>query len=460
MSTSPYHLALGAGLSMVLAACTTAVEPAKAPASSTSDHSHAGDGRHTTKPAGIAVCTGRMSDRRVFVRRHAKYCLIDDESGRHVEARLFDGEGDTVARTVIIATELQRIERSDNLLHYEFALNADGLGLYEDQGAAVEEATMELWLAPRFSIREEGALRQHYIGRAIVRRVPLGARDQQPPTLYDGLHFYSANREGMPHWGYHGEIAADHWGDLSGANEACNLDRQQPLQSPIPITPSETLGCGAHEGELAQINYRPGHVALVNNGHTVMASFSGEAELTDRDTASYIKLGDKRFDLLQFHVHVPAEHVVVDERGQRHVPAGEIHFVHRAEDGQLAVLSLLLESSTATHDPLKYILDEFPTQLNEPVELSKLFDPETLIHHARASQVYRYTGSLTTPPCSENVLWVVFQQHLDVTAETIDGAAKLIGGPNARRVSEHPHEVPPVNGRAVLICTPPHVGKM
>ena len=220
------------------------------------------------------------------------------------------------------------------------------------------------------------------------------------------------------HWAYEGEGGPEHWGDLKAEYRACGAGRQQ---SPIDVD-----NAGPARMTPISFHYKVSVIELVNNGHTVQANYG---------KGSYITVANERFDLLQFHFHTPSEHKVAG----RSFPM-EIHFVHRNARGRLAVVGVLIAAGEASL-AAREIWDRLPAAAH-----SKSSDAHALIN-ARdlmpsEGKYFRYSGSLTTPPCSEQVDWYVLQQPMTFSIEQI-GRIRGIMGINARPVQAR-------NGRYLL----------
>lgn len=185
------------------------------------------------------------------------------------------------------------------------------------------------------------------------------------------------------HWGYEGIEDPAHWAELSKNYQTCRKGHQQ---SPVDLHIS---GVAEREQDLV-IAYLPTNTHIVNNGHSIEF---------DMDEANFISVDNKRYELQQLHFHADSEHTVSGVQ----FPA-EMHLVHRAKDGRLAVLALLIDiGESVVYD---HIFDFIPvagewTKVN--LHLEK-FIPKN-------RERFVYQGSLTTPPCSEGVLWLVFRQH-------------------------------------------------
>ncbi len=220
-------------------------------------------------------------------------------------------------------------------------------------------------------------------------------------------------------WSYGGETGPQNWGELDGAYELCAVGE---AQSPIDINADAVT-----EENLAdiQINYDNSLLDIVNNGHTLQV---------DYETGSFIRLSDTRYDLLQFHFHTPSEHALGGD-----LTEAEIHLVHSNPDaeGDLAVIGVLVQEG-AENEALREVLANAPEEEGEETAL-ELVEAEALLPESRFA--YRYSGSLTTPPCSQGVAWNVMVEPVTMSAEQIETLSNLIGESN--------RPVQPLNGRTV-----------
>lgn len=203
-----------------------------------------------------------------------------------------------------------------------------------------------------------------------------------------------------PHWSYEGAHGPAHWGDLNAASKVCSVGWQQ---SPIDI--GETIR--AQLPPLG-VTWRRKADTIVNNGHTIQVNV-GEG--------SSLAVGGDRFVLLQFHFHRPSEHRI----GNRSYPM-EVHFVHRHATGKLAVVGVLMTAGRA-NPSFKKVVTTMPQKEGPAVPADPGIDPNGLLPQRRG--YYRYEGSLTTPPCSETVDWLLLTQPIPVAEADIDAFAKL-----------------------------------
>lgn len=192
-------------------------------------------------------------------------------------------------------------------------------------------------------------------------------------------------------------------------------------QSPINIDHTEVEGEAPFSFDYGTSSLRIAfnqHVDnIVDNGHTIQINV---------DEGSTYKIGGKTYELKQFHFHTPSEHTI---DGQ-HFPL-EIHFVHQSDDESLAVVGVLVKEG-AENPNFVAIVPNLPQNKGE----SKHLEDETLQLHLHVPQdhgAYYYSGSLTTPPCSENVAWLVMRQHPTMSADQIEAVASVIS-PNNRPV--------------------------
>lgn len=223
------------------------------------------------------------------------------------------------------------------------------------------------------------------------------------------------------HWGYAGEAGPEHWGEMADEFKTCKLGR---MQSPID------LGGADIEGRIeVRVNYRPGQLTMLNNGHTIQVNFP---------EGSILSSGISRYKLVQVHFHTPSEETVYG------VPYPMVaHFVHADHVGNLAVLGVLFQEGA--HNPeLDKIVKAAPRQQAAAHVIGGVtLDPALLLPENLS--VWRYDGSLTTPPCSEGVRWHVASNPVTASAAQI-AAIHAIVGDNARPIQ-------PRNGRLLVSGT-------
>ncbi|MBK3331479.1 carbonic anhydrase family protein [Persephonella atlantica] len=222
---------------------------------------------------------------------------------------------------------------------------------------------------------------------------------------------------GAGHWSYHGETGPQHWGDLKSEYIMCKIGKNQ---SPVDLS-------RIVEADLKklQINYSSGGNSVTNNGHTIKVSY---------EPGSYIVVDGIRFELKQFHFHAPSEHKV---KGKSY--PFEAHFVHADKDGNLAVIGVLFKEGKK-NPVIEKIWKNLP-ETGKTVKLAHKVNAYDLLPEEK--KYYRYSGSLTTPPCSEGVRWIVMKEEMELSKEQIQKFRELMGGDTNRPVQ-------PLNARMIL----------
>ncbi len=220
--------------------------------------------------------------------------------------------------------------------------------------------------------------------------------------LIAGAIFLSDACAQAQEWTYEGEEGPEHWGELSEDFAACGAGM---MQSPIDLA-----GVNARGDVMLAMAYGEIGARLPENHHTVQVAV---------DEGLTVSSAGETFRLLQFHFHTPSEHVF----GGASYPM-VAHFVHQGEDGQLLVVGVMFEEGEAS-EQLAAILEA-----HEDGAEALSVDAAAL---APAGAMYRYMGSLTTPPCSEGVHWHVLAEPQSASAAQI-AAFEAIMGENARPV--------------------------
>lgn len=223
-------------------------------------------------------------------------------------------------------------------------------------------------------------------------------------------------------WSYAGATGPEHWGDLDPDYMVCKTGR---AQSPIDIKNPEQakLPPIRFEYKSSPLKY------LINNGKTIRVNYHDAP-----GSGNFLVVGDTRYQLTQFHFHRPSEEYI---HGKAYDMV--IHFMHSASGGKVAGVAVLLKTGGA-NATIKKIWDHMPTSESKEEEIAGVeIDPALLLPSDLA--YYTYMGSLTAPPCTEDVTWFVLKTPVEISAEEINAFAKL-----------YPHDarpVQPLNGRVV-----------
>jgi len=223
----------------------------------------------------------------------------------------------------------------------------------------------------------------------------------------------------QPHWSYEGKYGPENWAGVKPEFNACAIGKRQ---SPVHIQENGTLQGPA---EPLQFDYRPSGGSVVNNGHTIQVDLAPGNTLSVRGST---------YQLLQFHFHHPSEEKV-NHKGFSMVA----HLVHKNVEGQLAVVAVLIDPGAA-NDLVHKVWTHMPLDSGDRVRLpAGLLDMNSLL--PKDQRYYQFMGSLTTPPCTEGVLWNVIKAPVTVSKEQLKLFAQLFPM-NARPVQA-------LNGRVV-----------
>jgi carbonic anhydrase len=196
-----------------------------------------------------------------------------------------------------------------------------------------------------------------------------------------------------PHWTYEGGEGPSHWGELEGYATCSDGKTQSPIDVSSPASQDLTN---------ISFHYQPSEVNILNNGHTVQVNY---------DAGSYIELDGVRYEVLQFHYHAPSEHTVDGES----FPA-EIHIVHKSADEKLAVVGILLKEG-AENDAFDAFINNLPAEKTDPKDAGATIDATGFLPAIQTT--YRYDGSLTTPPCTEDVQWLLMTTPVELSAQQL-----------------------------------------
>lgn len=224
------------------------------------------------------------------------------------------------------------------------------------------------------------------------------------------------------HWSYEGETSPEHWGELDLANSACVNGSEQ---SPINIEFSQVENEKAAED--LQINYEPTSFSLMNNGHTVQANAASGS--------NSILIEGREYRLAQFHFHTPSEHQFNGKNYEM-----ELHLVHKDSNGKITVLGVMIQEGEENKNladvwgilPKEETDKDIP--LNESVDLKALLPEDQTAFH--------YEGSLTTPPCTEEVKWTIFEMPIEMSKEQIEAFRQIF--------SDNHRPVQSLNNRKVI----------
>lgn len=222
---------------------------------------------------------------------------------------------------------------------------------------------------------------------------------------------------GPDNWSYYGGKGPSNWYKLDPSFSACREGKQQ---SPIDIR-----GVKANNALPAiDFHYVSGPVTLVNTGHTVRINVA---------PGGYILLGGDRYDLVEFHFHHPAEDLVNGKLSDL-----VIDLVHKNTSGELAIIAVRVDEGQV-NGSLAALWPSLPRVAGATATLQDPFNPLGLLPPDR--RYWTYTGSITVPPCTEGVRWLVMQTATQFSQDQMESFARLYPD-NARQVQ-------PMRGRKI-----------
>ncbi|KAI9353445.1 carbonic anhydrase [Obelidium mucronatum] len=206
-------------------------------------------------------------------------------------------------------------------------------------------------------------------------------------------------------WSYEGETGVSHWGKFNTVCEAGEY------QSPINF-----------EGEKFAIKTKPKlqwssltkPFEVLNNGHTIQLQLKQSAP-----TLQSKQVNNLEYTVQQVHFHSPSEHHI----DEKYFPL-EAHFVHASPDGKLSVIGLFFE--IGDWNPwFQEFENKLPSAAGTTTTIPSL-NMNSIIKVLGGAEFFSYTGSLTTPPCTEGVLWLVARKPLSISRSQLDKLRKAM----------------------------------
>ena len=234
-------------------------------------------------------------------------------------------------------------------------------------------------------------------------------------------------KENTAHWGYEADNGPSNWGKLNPDWALCTEGKQQ---SPIDFS-----GARREKSDLMELEFPTANLKIVHQTHVFDAIDNGHTIQINYDGGETFKIGSKSFALRQYHFHSPSEHTV----NGRHYPM-EMHLVHLSQDKKLAVIGVFIEEGQH-NEAFDNIWNNLPKKTGQEVHLENVqVDIDRLLPRNKAT--YRYSGSLTTPPCSEDVHWFVYAEPIEMSRDQIKAFRKIFHGNN--------RPTQPLNDRTLL----------
>ncbi|PHV13426.1 carbonate dehydratase [Chitinimonas sp. BJB300] len=234
--------------------------------------------------------------------------------------------------------------------------------------------------------------------RANIRAVkPAATKHGENATANKKPSLVEHEEEDLSHWSYEGKLTGPaRWGTMNSAYSQCVEGK---TQSPINIE-----GAVQQKLDPLKIAYGLSKLAITNNGHTIQVNI---------EPGSWLEALGERYELKQFHFHTPSEEAI---NGRRYPLVA--HMVHMSEAGTLAVIAVLFKEGRP-NPTLEAIWPRIPTEHNETRSYSeRILSPASLLPDNLT--FYTFKGSLTTPPCSEEVRWLVLKTPVEISSAQIE----------------------------------------
>lgn len=207
-------------------------------------------------------------------------------------------------------------------------------------------------------------------------------------------------------WGYYGEIAPRFWATLDQRYAQCATGQ---VQSPINLTERQAVNAASMPG--LDIAYRQVPLRLIHSDHGLRGNYP---------LGSFIRLGDERYEFTHYIFRTPSEHQL-----EGFAYPMEIQLYHRDGEGNQVVMSVIVQEGR-DNPALEKILANLPSEKDRlQVMEGQLFNPVSFLPNNK--QFYRYLGSLTTPPCSEGVVWLVFKNPVEASIGQLVRMHELMG---------------------------------
>lgn len=228
---------------------------------------------------------------------------------------------------------------------------------------------------------------------------------QERPVAH---HYFSkTSHEPAAKWSYAGSTGPAFWGTLDPSFRLASSGKHQ---SPIDIPTKTTRVADLPE---LKFDYRRERIAALNNGHTIQYNDA---------PGSFLFVGAEKFSLEQFHMHTPSEHTLDGKPFDL-----EIHFVHKSPSGAVVVVGVLVQSDEKADLDLPLYYD-LPEASGEIVAFSGIRNPSDFLPRSR--EYFSYSGSFTTPPCTEQVRWIVMTQPIGVQPKCLERFATILKANN------------------------------
>ena len=290
--------------------------------------------------------------------------------------------------SAMVPAATKKAEPAEKKAEPKAELKADAAG--SSTAASEEDAEVELSakIAQRLAALRE---RQQARATAAARAKKLAdAKRRQDEQAAAAAAAIAATPKRGTVWSYEGETGPANWSKINVDWAKCGTGNRQ---SPIDLRDGIKVNL-----EQISFDYHPSSFSEINNGHTIQVTVGG---------GNFITVGNTVYELQEFHFHRPSEEKI-NGKGTEMV----IHLVHKSAEGKIAIIAVLLERGQP-HRLMQTIWDNLPLEKFDTVSPSIVIDPTDALPERR--DYFTYMGSLTEPPCTEGVLWMVFKQPMQAS---------------------------------------------
>ncbi|XP_038707681.1 alpha carbonic anhydrase 7-like [Tripterygium wilfordii] len=232
-------------------------------------------------------------------------------------------------------------------------------------------------------------------------------------------------------YNHHGEIGPHRWGEIKPEWSACN---HGSMQSPIDLL-NERVEVVSHLGRIHR-EYKPSNATIKNRGHDIMLKWV--------DGAGTLEINGTEYVLQQCHWHSPSEHTIDGKSFDL-----EAHLVHESKDGKVAVIGIMYTIGRPDTF-LSSIIDHLSVVTDNEDEEKVIGEVNPRDIKFGSRKYYRYIGSLTIPPCTENVIWTMVRKVRTVTREQV----KLLRVAVHDESDTNARPLQPINKRSVQLYRP------
>ena len=248
---------------------------------------------------------------------------------------------------------------------------------------------------------------------------PIAKAEETPRSNSSEKDAHSpAGETKQAHWTYNGLTGPQLWGDLDPAFQLCKTGDNQ---SPIDLKWTKP-----QEKRPIEVKYQASQLRIIDNGHTIQVN---------ADPGSFIRLNGTEYELIQLHFHSESEHTLSGKRYPM-----EVHFVHRSKDGQHAVLGRMISIGKKSDPFIEKIWSHLPKEKNQEVIASGQ-TVDFSLGLPKTKTYYNYSGSLTTPPCTEGVDWNFLNTPLTISKDQLSTFRSIYAN-NARPIQQKNNRKP------------------